>query len=119
MGNAWEVKGLSEETGYSDQETLLLGFGRTFFPPGVVDFFSERFLNPATGEVDLLLTFEALIKEYKNYAELLEGKAMDFGTWAGYEHFFKGHKREISNSVQILCDSVVNHEKGADGHESE
>jgi UTP--glucose-1-phosphate uridylyltransferase len=85
-GNTWEVKGIRETSENPNEETLV-GFGRTFFPTGVIEFFSEKFLNPATGEVDLLLTFEALIKEYRNYAVLLEGKAMDFGTWAGYEHF--------------------------------
>jgi hypothetical protein len=68
---------------------LLLGFGRTFFPPGAIEFFSKRFLNPTTGEVDLLLSFVGLIKRYHNYAVLLEGKAMDFGTWPGYERFFQ------------------------------
>lgn len=86
-GNTWEVTGLQEDSVHTNGETLL-GFGRTFFPVGVLEFFSERFLNPTTGEVDLLLSFESLIKEYRNYAVLLEGMAMDFGTWAGYEHFF-------------------------------
>jgi len=86
--NTWEVKGVREDLEYPNEETLL-GFGRTFFPAGLIEFFSDRFLNPATGEVDLFLSFEALIKEYRNYAVLLEGKAMDFGTWAGYEHFFR------------------------------
>jgi hypothetical protein len=45
-------------------------------------------VNPVTREVDLLLTFKALIKEYRNYAVMLEGKSMDIGTWDGYEHFF-------------------------------
>ena len=90
VANTWNVAAVREETGYAN-EGPFVGFGRTFFPAGVIDFFSDRFLNPATGEVDLLRTFEALMKEYKNYAVLLEGKAMDFGTWAGYEYFF--HRR--------------------------
>jgi UTP--glucose-1-phosphate uridylyltransferase len=87
IGNTWKVEGIREDSEYPNKETLL-GFGRTFFPAGVIDFFSDRFLNPATGEVDLLLSFGALIKKYQNCAVLLEGRAMDFGTWAGYEHFF-------------------------------
>jgi UTP--glucose-1-phosphate uridylyltransferase len=86
-GNIWEVKGLSEDKGDSNQETLLLAFGRTFFPKGILEFFSDRYINSVTGEVDLLLTFEALIKERTNYAVQLDGRAMDFGTWAGYEYF--------------------------------
>jgi UTP--glucose-1-phosphate uridylyltransferase len=85
-GNTWEVAGIREESGDTGMETLL-GFGRTFFPAQVLDFFSDGFVNPATGEVDLLYSFKALIKAHRNYAVLLEGKAMDFGTWAGYEHF--------------------------------
>ncbi len=85
-GNTWEVAGIREESGHPDVETLL-GFGRTFFPAQVLDFFSDSYLNPATGEVDLLFSFRALIKARRNCAVLLEGKAMDFGTWAGYEHF--------------------------------
>lgn len=88
IGNTWEVEGIRDDSEDPNDKTLL-GFGRTFFPPGVIDFFSERFLNPATGEVDLLLSFQALIKERQNYAVLLEGKPMDFGTWAGYEYFSK------------------------------
>lgn len=86
VGNTWEVAGFQEDSGGADEKNFV-GFGRTYFPAGVIDFFSERFLNPATGEVDLLLSFEALIKERQNYAVLLEGKAMDFGTWVGYENF--------------------------------
>ena len=88
IGNTWEVTGIWEQS-EEEKGKILLGFGRTFFPAGVIDFFSEKFLNPVTEEVDLLLTFGALIKKYKNYAVLLDGKAMDFGTWEGYEHFFK------------------------------
>jgi UTP--glucose-1-phosphate uridylyltransferase len=85
-GNTWEVKGLLEHP-VCDEEKTLLGFGRTYFPGELIEFFSEKFLNPATGEVDLLLSFRALIKKYRNYAVLLEGMAMDFGTWAGYQRF--------------------------------
>jgi UTP--glucose-1-phosphate uridylyltransferase len=82
----WEVEGLGGPPP-DDHGTALLGFGRTWFPPGVRDFFSRDFLNPATGEVDLLPTFRALIRERRNLAVLLEGRAMDFGTWPGYEYF--------------------------------
>jgi len=88
IGNVWEITAIKQETGYAN-EGPFLGFGRTFFPAGVLEFFSESFANPSTGEVDLLLSFESLIKNYRNYAVLIEGRAMDFGTWAGYEHFFR------------------------------
>ncbi|MBW2319330.1 MAG: 2-C-methyl-D-erythritol 4-phosphate cytidylyltransferase [Deltaproteobacteria bacterium] len=88
ISNTWEVTRIQEQS-EAERGEILLGFGRTFFPAGVIDFFSEKFLNPVTEEVDLLLTFGALIKKYKNYAVLLDGKAMDFGTWKGYEYFIK------------------------------
>jgi UTP--glucose-1-phosphate uridylyltransferase len=83
----WEVVGFQE--GANDESRdIRVGFGRTFFPSGTLRFFHKDFLNPATGEVDLLLTFEALFKSYKNYALELDGTPVDLGTWAGYERFF-------------------------------
>lgn len=87
-GNCWKVTGIEARQGHANSSSFL-GFGRTFFPPGAIEFFSSRFLNPATGEVDLLRSFIGLIKRYCNYAVLLEGEAMDFGTWPGYERFFQ------------------------------
>lgn len=86
-GDTWEVTGIQSEPGTQNNQTLP-GFGRTLYPPGCLDFFGPAFINPTTGEVDLLLTFQALLTEYRNYAVLLKGKAADFGTWAGYEYFF-------------------------------
>jgi len=90
--NMWVVRGIRNDSEPSPEQGLI-AFGRTFFPAGICEFFSDRFLNSATGEVDLLPSFEALIEEYKNYAVLLEGMAMDFGTWEGYEHFSRGLTR--------------------------
>jgi UTP--glucose-1-phosphate uridylyltransferase len=90
-GRTWEVAGLGEPPPHP-QGTSLLGFGRTWFPAGVREFFSRDFLNPQTGEVDLLLSFRALIQERRNMAVLLEGRAMDFGTRAGYEYFLGNYE---------------------------
>jgi UTP--glucose-1-phosphate uridylyltransferase len=87
-GRTWEVAGLGGLPP-DPRVTSLLGFGRTWFPPGVREFFCRDFLNPQTGEVDMLLSFQALLQERRNMAVLLEGRAMDFGTWAGYEYFLK------------------------------
>ncbi|MHB8067018.1 MAG: sugar phosphate nucleotidyltransferase [Desulfobaccales bacterium] len=91
-GRTWEVAGLGGPPPEA-QGTALLGFGRTWFPPGVRKFFSRDFLNPQTGEVDLLLSFQALIQKRRNMAVLLEGRAMDFGNWAGYEYFRGNYKK--------------------------
>ncbi|MEJ2364298.1 MAG: sugar phosphate nucleotidyltransferase [Deltaproteobacteria bacterium] len=82
-----EVIGIQEEPPKC-KEDQPVGFGRTYFPAGVLEFFSTAYLNPATSEVDLLFTFQALLNAYKNYAFWLEGRAMDLGTWEGYEYFF-------------------------------
>lgn len=84
--NIWEVKKLKEQSGYSGDQNDM-AFGRTYFPAGVIDYFDDRYFNPETGEVDLLFTFHALLKERKNYATRITGKAMDFGTWPAYEYF--------------------------------
>jgi UTP--glucose-1-phosphate uridylyltransferase len=91
----WEVAGLQKERN-DEASHMLVGFGRTFFPSGTLEFFHEDFLNPVTGEVDLLLTFEALFKSYENYALELEGDPVDLGTWAGYEHFFMTATQMVS-----------------------
>ena len=82
----WRVKGIQE---YCDNNLNgnLLGIGRTYFPPKSLTYFSEEYLNPKTGEVDLLFSFRIMIKKFHCYAVLLKGKAMDFGTWPGYEHY--------------------------------
>jgi hypothetical protein len=84
--NTWKIKGFGDVSENSG-EKLLLGFGRTFFPAGALDFFSDRYINPVSGEVDLLLTFEALFENFPNYAVLINGRPLDLGTWLGYEHF--------------------------------
>ncbi|MDY6971686.1 MAG: sugar phosphate nucleotidyltransferase [Thermodesulfobacteriota bacterium] len=88
-GNTWEVAGLCKETGYSNDMNSL-GFGRTYFPSGLVEFFSKDYINPVSGEVDLLPSFEALIRGHRNCAALLAGKALDCGSWDGYEYFSVG-----------------------------
>lgn len=82
----WDVLGI-EESSFRYGEPAMLGFGRTYFPEGVVQFFSNEYMNPETGEVDLLPTFEGMIQKVPLYAILLQGRPMDFGTWSGYEFF--------------------------------
>ena len=86
VGRVWKVAGFQNTI--KDAGNLIdLGFGRTYFPAGGMDYFSEQYLNPASGEVDLLPTFKALLKSIPNYAVLLDGRPIDLGTWVGYEHF--------------------------------
>jgi UTP--glucose-1-phosphate uridylyltransferase len=89
--NIWHVKNIKNFSIHNSDEDLV-GFGRTFFPAGVLDYFSSSFLNPHTGEVDLLLTFKALIGDFQNYAVRLNGRPMDFGTWSGYDFFSSLHE---------------------------
>jgi len=64
-GNTWSVKEILEHSQSQSGETIL-GFGRTYFPQGVIEFFSDRFMNPVTREVDLLFTFKALMRCISN-----------------------------------------------------
>jgi UTP--glucose-1-phosphate uridylyltransferase len=93
-GNIWDVAGFQTRL-RQPGEDVFVGFGRTFFPAGSLRFFTNEFLNPATGEVDLLLSFEMLFREYRNYAVKLEGEPMDLGTWLGYERFSLTANRPI------------------------
>ena len=82
----WRVRGFAprpEKIG----EKISIGFGRTYYPPGTLTYFSEKYMNPDTGEVDMLRTFQALLEDCPCYAIHLEGTAADFGTWPGYEYF--------------------------------
>jgi UTP--glucose-1-phosphate uridylyltransferase len=63
------------------------GFGRTIYPPEVFRFLGMDFADPRTGEVNLLKTFQALLKEIPNYGVFLDGEALDLGTIAGYQYF--------------------------------
>jgi UTP--glucose-1-phosphate uridylyltransferase len=63
------------------------GFGRTIYPPEVFGFLGRDFADPRTGEVNLLKTFQALLKEIPNYGVFLDGEAFDLGTIAGYQYF--------------------------------
>lgn len=84
--SVWEV--LDLDVNHPEQNSSdRIGFGRTFFPAGAVECFSPAYLNPTSGEVDLLLSFKALIRDYSNYAIQLKGRAMDFGTWPAYAYF--------------------------------
>lgn len=63
------------------------GFGRTIFPPEIFDYLGEEFINPQSGEVDLLRTLEGSRGALKNYGVWLEGAAFDLGTFQSYYHY--------------------------------
>lgn len=65
----------------------LRGFGRTLFPPLVFDYLDASFCDPASGEVDLRRTFEALAPRVVHRGVVLEGCPVDVGTFPGYYHF--------------------------------
>lgn len=66
---------------------VLLGFGRTVFPPAMASFMTRAYTNPITGEVDLLRTFEEATKDLDHYGVVLEGTPCDFGVLAGYRYY--------------------------------
>lgn len=74
---------------YRDQPFELRGFGRTVYPPKIFDYLGPEFTNPQTGEVDLWKTFQACSGVIEHRGVVLEGRPMDFGTVAGYNHYVK------------------------------
>lgn len=60
------------------------GFGRTIFPPQIFPYLTSDYADPATGEVDLLRTFQATFGVLRHYGVLLEGEAFDLGTPESY-----------------------------------
>jgi len=63
------------------------GIGRTIFPADVFRFLDENLANPLTGEVDLLMAYQALLKEIPTYGVFLENEAFELGTVEGYKYF--------------------------------
>ena len=72
---------------YQDLDYEVRGFGRTIYPSEIFDYFGEDFINPQTGEVDLLKTFERITGDIPHYGVLLEGEPFDVGTFQSYYHY--------------------------------
>jgi len=70
-----------------DVATDVRGFGRTIYPPVIFDYLGAAFVNPKSGEIDLLKTFEAIAGRIEHRAVLLEGRPADLGTLPGYYHY--------------------------------
>lgn len=74
---------------YKEQAFQIRGFGRTVFPAAVLEYFGRGFINPETGEVDLLKSIEEFIKSNPHYGTFLKGRALDLGTLPGYYYFLR------------------------------
>jgi hypothetical protein len=81
------ITGIEPAECASGRATAVRGFGRTIYPPEVFRFLGMEFADPRTGEVDLLKTFRALLKEAPSYGVFLDGEAFDLGTIEGYRYF--------------------------------
>jgi UTP-glucose-1-phosphate uridylyltransferase len=88
-GRPVPVRGLLRGmAGAREQRHLrLAGFGRTIYPSEVFPYLSARYRNPATGEVDLWETFQALPDSIAHRALLLPGLPLDLGTLDGYRRY--------------------------------
>ncbi len=78
-----------EETrrAHTDFNYEVRGFGRTIFPPEIFNYLGPEFINPETGEVDLLKTFEKCAEEVRIFGVWLEGEPYDLGTFPGYQRY--------------------------------
>lgn len=74
---------------FKDMDFQIRGFGRTIFPCQIFDYLTKEFVNPDTGEIDLLKTFEAATKNLDHCGIVLQGDAYDFGTLDGYYYYNK------------------------------
>lgn len=72
---------------YRDEPYEIRGFGRTVYPPEIFEYLGGDYVNPETGEVDLLKTFAAATQKLEHGGVLLEGEPLDLGTFEGYYHF--------------------------------
>lgn len=72
---------------YRNLDYEVRGFGRTIYPPVIFDYLGQDFVNPQTGEVDLLKTFERCTQEVEHRGVLLAGEPFDLGTFPGYYHY--------------------------------
>jgi UTP--glucose-1-phosphate uridylyltransferase len=71
------------------QETQIRGIGRTVFPPEIFNYLGARYVNPSSGEVDLLKTFRKCLRMATNYGVILSGEPVDLGTLPGYYRYVK------------------------------
>ncbi len=71
------------------EKSSLIGFGRTLYVSEALEYMTEKYINPETGEVDLLNTFQALKNHFPLYGIVLEGRPCDVGTWEGYYFYQK------------------------------
>ncbi len=60
---------------------------RLRFPPEIFNYLGPEFINPETGEVDLLKTFEKCAEEVRIFGVWLEGEPYDLGTLPGYQRY--------------------------------
>ena len=74
---------------YKEQAFQIRGFGRTVFPAAILEYFGKEFINPETGEIDLLKSVEEFTKSNPHYGTFLKGRALDLGTLPGYYYFLR------------------------------
>ena len=63
------------------------GFGRTVYPPEIFKYLGADYTNPATGEIDLLITFAQATTALAHRGVLLQGEPLDLGTFEGYYRY--------------------------------
>lgn len=81
---------LSEEETHEAYRELpfeVRGFGRTLYPPEIFDYLDSSFINPHTGEVDLLKTFAESTKHLAHRGVMLEGEPFDLGVFESYYRY--------------------------------
>jgi UTP--glucose-1-phosphate uridylyltransferase len=75
------------DTRLNDVKHQIRGIGRTVYPPQIFDYLGPDHVNPRTGQVDLLKTFEVCSRSIDHYAVFLNGDFFDLGTFEGYYRY--------------------------------
>jgi len=99
-----ETRRVHEALAYEVRE-----FGRTIYPPEIFAYLGPEFVNPRTGEVDLLKTFEKCTEELQVFGVWLAGEPFDLGTLQGYYRYLpkiwelekQSHASRAGNSIKV------------------
>jgi UTP--glucose-1-phosphate uridylyltransferase len=88
--NVYVLKGFLQS-----KNSSIRGFGRTVFLSEALDYMTEEYINDQTGEVDFLMTYEAIQERFPLYGTMLKGIPCDLGTWEGYYYYLPAILRFI------------------------
>jgi UTP--glucose-1-phosphate uridylyltransferase len=94
--NFYSIQNISD-----DDSASIRGFGRTIYIPEALEYMTEAYRNPGTGEVDLLRSFQTMKNRFPLYGIVLKGKPCDVGTWEGYYYYQRLILKHLSSKGKV------------------